>query len=750
MKHAAIDNYLKLALLLMLAGIIFCSEARSEPDPFPMFSSIQPNVSFWKKIYSKYSSDQGIIHDKRNLSIIYGVIELKNPDLPGGRKANRKRIKKAKKKYKTILAKLMQNKSPYGEEAQRIAALFGPDAKPSDYQSAMRNIRCQVGQKDRFRMGIIRSGAYIAEIRQIFREAELPEELAFLPHVESSFNTKAYSKFGAAGIWQFTRSTGRKYMRVGYTVDERRDPILSSHAAAKMLRRDYQKFNSWPVAITAYNHGASGMLRALRKHGNYEKIFNHYRSRTFRFASRNFYSEFIAARAVAKNYQLYFGNLKLDKPQKNTAVLLTGYVSFLDIAQYLNIDTDLLSRLNPALRQPVIRGQKYIPKGYRLRLPFESGQDWETRIANYSKEIYHKHQKRSRIYTVVRGDTAGEIAKSHGIRLSDLIAANNLDYRATIYVNQNLRIPLPEEKPMTLAKADGKKSKVKKQTTSKTPTSKAAPPSGSPTLDRVLAKDGTAESAMESDTMIPDSSPLDKAGQKAEKQALPVLASVRSYEREDDRSDQLPQKASRESNANAETSPNLAGMRSNAANDSKSIAPRQAALTAEKNKSDTRPAIQAPEAHPEIIQGNLAVERVWKEQDRLIGIIRVEVEETLGHYAEWLGVSAWDLRRINGFSYGKVIRHNQRIKIPLHRVSKEEFEEKRFEYHQELSEDFFASYRVERVDIYHIKKGDNIWKLSWDKFEVPIWLIKRYNAHLNFDALVPAQAIRVPIIEKTG
>jgi membrane-bound lytic murein transglycosylase D len=126
----------------------------------------------------------------------------------------------------------------------------------------------------------------------------------------------------------------------------------------------------------------------------------------------------------------------------------------------------------------------------------------------------------------------------------------------------------------------------------------------------------------------------------------------------------------------------------------------------------------------------------------------VEVEETLGHYAEWLNVPAMEIRRLNGFPYGRALQLNQKIKIPLHRVTREDFVEKRFEYHQELAEDFFASYRVEKVLTYSIKRGDNIWNLSHQEFEVPLWLIKRYNAGVDFSALVPAQKLLIPIIEK--
>ena len=149
-----------------------------------------------------------------------------------------------------------------------------------------------------------------------------------------------------------------------------------------------------------------------------------------------------------------------------------------------------------------------------------------------------------------------------------------------------------------------------------------------------------------------------------------------------------------------------------------------------------------------MVQGQLAIKRIHTDQGRSIGRIQVEVEETLGHYAEWLEVSAREIRRLNGLRYGRPIRINDSIKIPLGRVTKEAFEERRFEFHKELAEDFFASFRIEKVQTYTVKRGDNIWTLSKDKFEVPLWLIKKYNAHLNFGTLHPSQELVIPIIEK--
>ena len=166
-------------------------------------------------------------------------------------------------------------------------------------------------------------------------------------------------------------------------------------------------------------------------------------------------------------------------------------------------------------------------------------------------------------------------------------------------------------------------------------------------------------------------------------------------------------------------------------------------------KSDEReaePVSIEPSLNPEVVQANLAVKHIQTQHGRIIGIIQVEVEETLGHYAEWLEVSAAEIRRLNGMKFRDPIRINEAIKIPIDRVTKEEFEEKRFEYHKELAEDFFASYRIEKVQIYTIKRGDNVWTLSKENFEVPLWLIRKFNTHLDFSTLQPSQELRVPII----
>ncbi len=604
----------------------------------------------------------GIIHDTHNLNIIYEVIDIKDPELPGARKINKARIERAKNKYIEILNGLAHGKRPNSKEEKRVAALFGLKASPRDFRRAANDIRCQVGQRDRFQKGLIRSGAYMPTIRRIFMQKGLPVDLSYLPHVESSFNPDAYSKFGAAGIWQFTRSTGKRFMTIDYTVDERRDPILSSEAAAELLKENYQKLGEWSLALTAYNHGASGMLRAKQKYQDYEAIFKHYQSRLFRFASRNFYSEFLAAREIAKNYEHHFGNLKLHRPIDHPEIVLTGYMAINDIAEALNVDKEDIQRLNPALRKPVFSGEKYIPKGFRLRLPAGGLLASNSPVPEFPPHMVKTAQKRSLFYRVEKGDTAGKIARMHKVDLDDLIAANNLGRRATIYPGQNLRLPGSGGKPITLAMAEAPEKETK-------------------------VIDSQESDASPSPDIEPASSP-----------PSPIVEAA-------------------------------------------------AAITPAAKAEVSKP---EPIINPTLVVGDLQVEQASKRNGKPLGVIQVAVEETIGHYADWLNVSSAEIRRLNGMRYGQHIRIHQKLKIPLHKISKASFEEKRFEYHQELVEDFFNAYRVDQIQTYRIRKGDNIWKLCYEVFEVPLWLFQTYNVGLDLTDLQTSQSVRIPVVERNA
>lgn len=699
---------------------------------FPVFDCIQPNVQFWKDVYAKYSTTQGVIHDSEDLAIIYEVIELQDRDRPGARKKNKRRVKKVKKKYADILHRLAAGKKAGTAEEKRVLDLFGPGVKAATLRKAARNIRFQLGQKDVFRQGLIRSGAYLEEIKEILASYGLPEELAYLPHVESSFNYKAYSKFGAAGIWQFTRSTGKRFMTVDYTLDERRDPIRATHAAARFLKENHEKLASWPLAVTAYNHGANGMLRAQQAKGGYERIFTEYKSRLFKFASRNFYSEFLAATEVAKNYRKYFGPLTLAKPVHSHEVTLAGYVPVEKLTEYFKLDMDTFRRLNPSLRDPVYTGQKHVPKGYRLRLPLGSGQQMVRLAANMPAELFESRQKRSSFYVVRRGDTAGKIARLHGISLSELRLANQLDRRATIYAGQNLRIPRADEKIIQLANVG--KRPVEKRLASLEPQAVA---DLEPVVD--VAAPLTAGPAVQPEMEEqPVSSPEES---NLPEPAVAALANLR-LARVETSADRAPGMEMELQSSHVHGQPSFVDDKLPA------DAAFEGAPAADGVAGNARP--ELPLVNPAVVIGHLQVERVLTENGKRIGIIRVEAEETLGHYAEWLDIRAQKIRRLNNIRFGQAIRVDQQIKIPLTKVDKDRFEERRYEYHKEIEEDFFAAYRVEDVRSYQIKRGDNIWSLCQGEFELPFWLIKKYNENLDFNGLRPAQKLIVPVVEATS
>ncbi len=648
-----------LTILLFLGKTV---AAENEDNLFPVYECIESNIAFWKKVYSEVTTSQVIIHDKRNLSLIYEIINLKGKDEPGAHKYNKNIVDKKKDHYSNMLKKLASGHKPLSEEEKRIYGLFNNNLKHL-LKGANENIRSQLGQKDRFIAGVIRSGAYIDEIREILKSHGIPEDLAYLPHVESSYDYQAYSKFGAAGIWQFTNSTGRRFLKINYTVDERRDPILATHAAAQFLKENFEILGSWPVALTAYNHGTQGMKRAIKTRGGYENIYNKYESRSFGFASRNFYSEFLAAREVASNYRDYFGELRLDAPVKRVMVNTPGNVAIKDLAKYYKIPVETIRGLNRAIREPVYSNQKYVPKGSRLFLPPMAAPDIKAASIDIPAQLLKEDQKPSLFYRVKKGDTANRIARSHEVKLQDLIDANNLNSRAAIYVGQNLRIPAAGEK---IAAVSVKEEVIKKQELAKKSSGNG--------------KSVSASSAGKVET------PISPDIEASEIVALPPPDSV-----------------------------------------------------------DETVII-----NPAIVTGDFSVKKVMLVNGKSVGTIQVEPEENLGYYASWLQTSSQKIRKLNGFSRAASIRIGQNIKIPLDNVSKETFEERRYEFHKEIEEDFYASYKIERTEEYIINRGDNLWALCEEKFEVPFWLLKKYNPGADFSHLSSRQKLIVPVILKIG
>lgn len=641
------QKFIHLILLIFLFAVSNSQASISEPDKqFPVYDAIRPNVAFWKSVYSQYNSRQGIVHDTDNLNVIYEIIDLEPRTSRSARRRNIRLIRETKACYAALLKRLARNPLLEDENAQRVKKMFGDQVTSSELSAAASRIRLQRGQKNFFRDGLVRSGQYRDAIKSIFKKHNLPTDLIFLPHVESSFNFNAYSKFGAAGIWQFTYRTGKRFMTVDYTVDQRWDPLIASDSAARLLKRNHQLLGSWPLALTAYNHGANAMKRAKKATGNYEKIFLEYDGRRFKFASRNFYSEFLAAREVAKNYKQYFPGLILNRPVQTKCYTTKGFISVKSLSEHLKISTTKIRSLNRSLRTPVFKDQKYIPKGFKLRLPDKP--EMEKRMASIPAELFKDKQKRSRFYYVRKGDVAGTIARRHGITLQELIWANNLNRRARIYAGQNLRIPTPEDSKLLAAKY-------------------ATP---SPAEEQTAAK-------------------------------------IRVRQQEDQKQ-----------------------------TETKAVVKRP------------QPEVKEGEINPYIVTANIRVKRSFTRNGVNFGVIQVDTAETLGHFADWLHTSAQYIRNLNRLSFRAEIRMDQNLVIPFNRVDKEVFEEKRYEFHKEFEEDFLNAYMIEGTWNYKIRRGDNIWTLCKEQFDLPVWLVKKYNLSMNLNKLMPGQIFVVPIVEE--
>lgn len=150
---------------------------------------------------------------------------------------------------------------------------------------------------------------------------------------------------------------------------------------------------------------------------------------------------------------------------------------------------------------------------------------------------------------------------------------------------------------------------------------------------------------------------------------------------------------------------------------------------------------------PGIVSAEIGFARIIQVNQQSVGIIQVEVEETLGHYAEWADVRASRIRRLNALPFGQPLHLHQQIKIPLDAVSVVDFETRRYEFHKRLQEDFFAAYRIGELQRYRVQPGDSYWSLCREKFDLPLWLLRRYNAEVNLAALRIHQSLTIPAIE---
>ena len=309
-------------------------------------------------------------------------------------------------------------------------------------RSIIERVKAQRGVKERTAAGIKRSGRYIAQIQQIFRDRQLPVELSFLPIVESSYDIYARSSVGALGVWQFMPATGREYMRVTRDIDERRDPLESSRAAAAYLKQAYEYLGSWPLAITSYNYGQAGMARAVAEVGssNLVDLIQRYNHQYWGFPPKHFYAEFLAAVEIGTNLERYFPGLELDRAAPMREQELTTNMSIASLLNSTGLSRDELFGWNPAIT-PTTR---IVPAGYRVKLPSDRTMEplvTVVQVQQVTRQPQPKAQAQVVHHQVKRGETLFLIAQRYGASVKRILQANGLRHARLVRVGTTLRIP---------------------------------------------------------------------------------------------------------------------------------------------------------------------------------------------------------------------------------------------------------------------------------------------------------------------
>lgn len=409
----------------VLVNNLFAIKLSDQKDNiFSVPEYLKSNVDFWYKIYSFWDTNQVIFHDSKSF-LIYHVLEL--PKIEGEISSFKffSEVVKTKDEIKQILKLIQQKKEPENKTALYLSIkekVYKFSLQDEDLASTLRN---QSGLKSLFRNGLSLSGRHYDEMTTFLEAKGFPKELISAVLVESIFSSEAVSKVGASGFWGIMKATAPSLgIIVNNLVDERNDPVLSTKAAAAYFEQSKKKLEKWPLIITSYNYGISGMARACASLDTDDlgKIIEQHQSPIFGFASKNYYAEFLAAKLVLDNHKAIFPNLKKEEQWKYDLVEVSHAVALSDVFTYKGITRAEISKFNPALSTKALNGKEVLPKGFSLRVPKGKAKIF----ADIVKKIPDKKKQASSLlvstkYRSTGKETLALIAKKHAISLDFLL-----------------------------------------------------------------------------------------------------------------------------------------------------------------------------------------------------------------------------------------------------------------------------------------------------------------------------------------
>jgi membrane-bound lytic murein transglycosylase D len=296
------------------------------------------------------------------------------------------------------------------------------------------------GEKGALDKWFLRSSQYLPFMQRIFADSGLPTDLAYLPLIESGFNPTAYSRRHASGIWQFIASTGARFgLRINYWLDERRDPVKSTRAAASYLKKLYDQFNDWYLAVAAYNCGENSIASLLNRapRSNYWHL-------SLPRETNNYVPEFISALIVAKNPECFgYPKIKAGVFGFDT-VLINECINLQAVSDSLGIFLNELRAINPHILHwctppGATQVHLYLPKGLKGRFNYSLAQSPHSFRVSWYK------------YQVIPGQTLNTIARQFKVPLDALKSINNFDASSPLPTGLYVFIPIPVQTRTTEA-----------------------------------------------------------------------------------------------------------------------------------------------------------------------------------------------------------------------------------------------------------------------------------------------------------
>jgi len=324
------------------------------------------------ELYYRMDEDEGLLFDPEAPEVVFGRVPLRNLNA----KSAEDSLGKSRDDLKLrVLAMAATPETGWTEEQKRLRRQFPSAWTAADLAESGDRLVGRRGMRRCFRASLESSMQYLDLIDSVFQAEGIPARLKFLAHVESRFNPEAVSPAGAAGMWQFLKSSGSRYLVIDERVDQRFDPRTSTFAAARFLKACRASMSSWPLAIMAYNNGPGQMMDAVKETGSRDpsEIIQYYEAGGFGRVSKNYYAMFLAASSLGMKADQLFPGLNKRKPSSSAPAFKTLRLEHEWTPRQLRIlsgySTAVIMKYNPALRPMVFERNLPVPKGFELQLP---------------------------------------------------------------------------------------------------------------------------------------------------------------------------------------------------------------------------------------------------------------------------------------------------------------------------------------------------------------------------------------------